>query len=143
MHKLYEYICDELHEIEEKAMRGKVPMDEMKYGDMLAHFGKNLDKMMEAEGEYSEAYPMSYRGSYDGSYDGSYARGRGRNARRDAMGRYSRDGYSRNYDDGYSGRRGYSRDDARQDYMNRIRDLAENAPDEETRMRMERMMQSI
>ena len=86
---------------------------------------------------------MSYRGSYDGSYDGSYARGRGRNARRDAMGRYSRDGYSRNYDDGYSGRRGYSRDDARQDYMNRIRDLAENAPDEETRMRMERMMQSI
>lgn len=129
MHKLYEYICDELHEIEEKAMRGKVPMDEMKYGDMLAHFGKNLDKMMEAEGEYSEAYPMDYRSIYDGSY----ARGRGRNAGRDPLGRYSRDG---DY------RRGYSRDE-REDYRERLMKLMDEAPDENTRQSIGRMMQSI
>ena len=35
-----------------------------------------------------------------GSYRGSYARGRGRNARRDSMGRYSREeGYSRDMED--------------------------------------------
>lgn len=141
MHKLYEYICDELHEIEEKAMRGKVPMDEMKYGDMLAHFGKNLDKMMEAEGEYSEAYPMDYRSSYDG---GSYARGRGRNARRDAMGRYSRDGGYR-YEDGYSGtyRRNYSRDDAKHEYMENLRRMMEDAPDEHTRNSVQRMIENM
>ena len=44
---------------------------------------------------------MSNRGSYadgsytDGSFDSSFARGRGRNARRDSMGRYASD-YSRN-----------------------------------------------
>lgn len=46
-------------------------------------------------------YDMSNRGSYadgsyaDGSFDSSFARGRGRNARRDSMGRYASD-YSRN-----------------------------------------------
>ena len=78
-------------------------MQEIQYADTLAHLKKNLmkaDEMMEDEfGEYSMAYyPMtSYaeEGGNKGRYgmnrrDGySYARGR-RNARRDSMGRYSR-----------------------------------------------------
>ena len=62
--------------------------------------------MMEDEdGEYSNADGMSNRGGrYSGRYNdgmhsvyrgGSYARGRGSNARRDSMGRYSSRGYSR------------------------------------------------
>lgn len=148
MKVLYDYICDELHEIEEKAARGKVPMDEMKYGDMLAHFGKNLEKMMEGEEGYSERY------MYDDGYSmgrGSYARGRGRNAKRDSMGRYSGDGYSRNYDGSYDGnyrggnyrRGGYSRDDAKQEYMENLRRMMDEAPDENTRMSIQRMMENM
>ena len=107
MHKLLEYVCDELEELERKADKdGKLSMAEIQYGDVLAHMKKNLltADAMTGEGEYSsEDGSMSYRGSYEGGRGGrSYARGRGRNARRDSMGRYSsreNDGYSRAEDD--------------------------------------------
>lgn len=106
MHKLYEYVCDELKDLEKKAEKGNLSMQEVQYADTLAHLKKNLmkaDEMMEDEfGEYSMAYyPMtSYaeEGGNKGRYgmgrrsDYSYARGRGRNAKRDSMGRYSREG---------------------------------------------------
>lgn len=106
MHKLIDYLCEELDEIERKVAKGqKLSMQELQYADTLAHLKKNLMKAdeMSGEGEYSmRGYSrrMSYgRGmSYDdGSYaypeenyvrpDGSYSRRRGR----DAMGRYSSD----------------------------------------------------
>lgn len=108
MHKLYEYVCDELKDLEKKAEKGNLSLQEIQYADTLAHLKKNLmkaDEMMEDEfGEYSMAYyPMtSYaeeggnKGGYmsrrGGNSYNSYARGRGRNARRDSMGRYSREG---------------------------------------------------
>lgn len=81
----------------------------------------------------------SYR--YDSYDDGeSYARGRGRNARRDRMGRYSRE-YNR---DGMSYRRdGYSRDDAREEYTEKLRRMMDEAPDQRTREAIERMMDSM
>ena len=103
MHKLYEYVCDELKDLEKKAERGDLSVQEVEYADTLAHLKKNLmkaDEMMEEDGEYSMMYyPMtSYaedrdysRRSYNNgrSYrGGSYAQ------RRDSMGRYSRRGYS-------------------------------------------------
>lgn len=80
----------------------------------------------------------SYRGPYDGSYDdgmmdgmgGSYARGRGRNAKRDSMGRYSREG-------------GYSRADGKQEYIEHMRDLMMDAPDEQTRQSIQRMISEM
>jgi hypothetical protein len=107
MHKLIEYICDELEEMERKASKGgKLSMSELQYADTLAHLKKNLLKSQEMEGgdEYSMRYSRrmsyadgdSYRGdSYaypEENYvkpDGSYSR-RGRN--RDSMGRYSSEG---------------------------------------------------
>lgn len=80
-------------------------------------------------------------GSYRGSYvydDGSYARGRGRNAKRDSMGRYARDGGYRSY-----AYRGYSRDEAKEDYMGQLRELMESAPDEQTRNEMKRMVDQM
>ncbi|MBQ9662698.1 MAG: hypothetical protein IJV40_06060 [Oscillospiraceae bacterium] len=69
----------------------------------------------------------SYRGdSYDG---GMRSMGRGRNARRDAMGRYSSDEYSRE-DDGYL-RRG--------DFSEQLRSMMADAPDERTRREIERL----
>ena len=103
MHKLYEFICEELKELEKKADNG-LSMSEIQLMDTLLHAKKNLLKAeeMEEESEYSGAMRdnMRYRdgmrgGSYRGRYEGSYARGRGRNAKRDSMGRYSSEVYSR------------------------------------------------
>ena len=75
-------------------------------------------------------------------YDGmSYARGR-RNARRDERGRYSRDGYMDSYNDGRS-MRGYSRADSKEDYKNQLRMMMEDAPDENTRQNIKRMIDSM
>ncbi len=126
MHKLMEYICDELEELERKVDKeGKLSATEIQYADMLAHTKKNLlkaDEMMD-EGEYSGSYRYNYR-----MEDGSYARGR-RNARRDAMGRYSRrsDGYSME----------------NEDMIDELRELMRNAPDERTRMEFQRFIQKI
>lgn len=125
MHKLLEYICDELDELERKVEKeGKLSATEIQYADMLAHTKKNLlkaDEMMD-EGEYS-GYGRSYR-----MEDGSYARGR-RNARRDAMGRYSRrsDGYSMDSED----------------MIDELNELMRKAPDERTRMEFQRFIQKI
>lgn len=144
MHKLMEYICDELEELERKAEKdGKLSMAEIQYMDTLAHTKKNLlkaDEMWE-ESEYSNAMDgrggdgnsyryYSRRGSYarGGQGGGSYARGRGRNARRDSMGRYSREG-------GYS----YGAEDMVQE----LRELMQDAPDDRTRQEFERFIQKI
>lgn len=134
MHKLYEYVCDELKDLEKKAEKGNLSMQEVQYADTLAHLKKNLmkaDEMMEDEfGEYSMAYyPMtSYaeEGGNKGRYgmnrrDGySYARGR-RNARRDSMGRYSREG-------GYS----YA-DDEMHEIIADMREMMSDLPTEKQR----------
>ena len=78
----------------------------------------------------------SYRG---GSYrydDGSYARGRGRNAKRDAMGRYSRN-------DGYRRMGGYSRADGKEDYIEQLREMMRDVPDEKTRQSIKRMIDEM
>lgn len=82
----------------------------------------------------------SYRGgSYESYDDGmSYARGRGRNARRDSMGRYSREGSYR----GGSYERGYSRD-GKEEYIENLRDMMDEAPDEQTRMSLKRMIEQM
>jgi hypothetical protein len=97
---------------------------------------KNLlksEEMMEEldEGYSSEMRPMngtmrgnSYR--YDGGM--SYARGRGRNAARDNMGRYSSRGYSR---------------DANEDFRAEVEALMQKAPDEHARAKLQSMLQSM
>lgn len=137
MHKLMEYICNELEELERKADKdGKLSMAEVQYADTLLHMKKNLlkaDEMYE-ESEYSEA-GGSYargdnrgrgrgnRGSYDGTYGGSYAQ------RRDARGRYSNENMR------------YSR--ATSDMAEQIRDMMQDAPDERTRMEFQRFLEKL
>lgn len=147
MHKLIEYVCEELESLEKKAAKGSMSAAEIEYADKLASLKKNLlkgdmlyDEVME-DGEYSGAMrPMSdmggnYRGgSYNRNRDGgmSYARGdgrgRGRNAKRDSMGRYSAE-------------RGYSRDG--QEMADQLRDLMEDAPDESVRRDIERLLRKV
>lgn len=90
--------------------------------------------------EYSENGWMNQSYPYRGGNGNSYARGRG--ARRDSMGRYSREGNS--YRNGSYGRgRGYSRDDAKQDYIEQLRELMEDAPDEATRKKFQQMIRDM
>lgn len=109
MHELYEIKEKLMKELEEYASQD-MSAGSLEVIDKLAHAIKNICKIIEAYEEeegYSEdgrggSYRYSYEGdgsgnrrySYEGGRGGSYARGggrgRGRNARRDSMGRYSR-----------------------------------------------------
>lgn len=71
MHKLIDFVCDELDELEKKAERGKLSMSEVEYADKLAHLKKNLLRAEEL---------------MDGGYVGRSYRG---NQRRDSRGRYA------------------------------------------------------
>lgn len=122
MHKLIDFVCDELKDLEKKADNGGLNLSEVQYADTLAHLKKNLMKAeeMEMDADYSSrgytsrTMPLYYGNSYAGR----------RNARRDSMGRYSRDGYSR----------------AAEDMAMQLRDLMEDAPDEQTRMDIKRII---
>ena len=102
----------------------------------------------EMDGGYSEA-PYDgrpYRGNSYSYDDGmTYSHGRGRNAKRDSMGRYSREGNS--YDGGYSNRSGYSRNysmaDGNEQYIQELRNLMNNAHDEQTRQSLQRMIDKM
>ena len=126
LEELKEMLCEEL---EEYGSKEKLDMGGLEIVDKLAHAIKNIDKIMESEYSEGRSYRGSYRGNYgEGSYRGnygeesyrSYVRGRGRNARRDSMGRY-----------------------ASADMRMEIERLMDEAPDEETRMKLERFMQSM
>ena len=133
MHKLMNYICDELYDLERKVEKeGRLSMSEIQYGDILAHFKKDLltSDAMESGGS-----------SYNGGYSGAL--------KRDNMGRYTEDSNSnryydseysngwyperRYYDGGYSGRRYYSMDEGKSHLIHQIEKLMDNTSDQEER----------
>lgn len=101
MHEnLCNFIHDELAELDRKVKTGgKLTAAEVEYADMLAHLKKSLltAEAMEEDDGYSQRGGMSYRdgrGMRENSMRGNSYAGR-RNARRDSLGRYSRnEGYS-------------------------------------------------
>lgn len=153
MHELYELkekLCEEL----EKYGQEELTAGSLEVVDKLAHAIKNICKIIEKyeEEEYSMddgmmgggmAYARggnqggrggqgggrsnrSYRGSY-AREGGSYARGRGRNARRDSMGRYASEG-------GYSGN---------EEMISELYELMEDAPDDKTKKEFQKFIQKV
>lgn len=126
LYELKEMLCDELKEYGKKGeLKNAGTLDVV---DKLAHTVKNLDKIIESyeEGE-SGMYPYAYNDGMDNrSYRRSY-RGDGRSyaQRRDSMGRYSGRGYSRH------------------GLTDKLRDLMEEAPDENTRMEIQRLVDKM
>lgn len=162
MHEIKKKLMDELYEVEEKmkkASGGKISAGDLEYIHKLTDTIKNIDKIeMLEDGDYSEASEWMGEGRmYGNSYDDgmSYARGgrgRGRNARRDSMGRYSREGGGSyrggsSYDNGMSyergGRGAYSRDSAKEHMIDRIEDMIEETDDPKTKRALERCVQAI
>ena len=152
-------LCKELEEIAESG-KLKSPADISMIKDLTGAV-KNIGviKMQEEESGYSEARGGRGRGgrssyamggsSYDDDMMYSERRGRGRNARRDSMGRYSsEDGSS--YDDyseessyrGGRGGRGYSRDDAKDHLLDKMGEMMSSA-DEEQREILKDAMRKI
>lgn len=129
LYELKEKLCREL----KKYNNEEVTTNSLEVVDKLSHAIKNIDKIIE---KYEEEEGGSYGyNSYDGSYRGrsnrgsynngnSYARGRGRNARRDSMGRYSNEG-------------GYSRHG---DMVETLREMMMDAPNDEIRREYEKII---
>ena len=149
MHRIKEMLMKELKEYERKE---KLSAGDLETLHKLTDTVKNIDKieMLEGGEGYSED-GMSYDGGMwqaRGSYDGgsSYARGRGRNARRDSMGRYSRDdGYSEDGGSyrGSSYRGGMSYDGAKDHLMRKLGEMMPMAESEEQRKALEHCMRKI
>lgn len=132
IYDLKEMLCKQLNDYGKK---GELTAAVLERVDMLAHAVKNLDHIIEKdeEAEYSERMDgRSYgnRSYRDSGYDGgrSMARGRGSNARRDSMGRYASDGYSRGEDGSMA---------------DQLREMADMAGDERTRQEINRLASKL
>ena len=150
LYELCETISVELSECNQKLRQsnGKLNERDVEYLDRLTHTLKSLKTtiaMMEAEdkgysghywdgryyfdGETSMDGGSSNRGSYEGGSSNRGSYGKGRNANRDRMGRYAE--------------RGYSRADAEEDFKTEIEELMNKAPDEQSRKKLERLMNEM
>lgn len=158
LYELCETISMELDSCNEKIRQanGKLSPGDIDYLDKLTHTMKSLKAvigMLEAQdsgysghfwdGRYyfdggNSMEGSSNRGSYEGasgrgSYEGGSSNrgsyGRGRNANRDRMGRYAE--------------RGYSRADAEEDFRTEIEELMNKAPDEQSRKKLEKLMNEM
>lgn len=113
LYKLKEMLCEEL---EEYGRKGEMTANTLEIVDKLAHTVKNLDKIikMHEDEEYEHDYSS-----------------RGRSMR------------GRKYDDGMrreSGRR-YSR--SPESMIDRLEDMMDDAPDDKTRMEIQRLMDKM
>ena len=134
LYDLCEFLNRDLKAMNEKIRNagGKLNSEMLGYVDKLTHAIKSVKTsiaMIEEKDGYSNRGASYAHGDRTGrvhwndgsvSYgdmDGnSYARGRGSNAKRDSMGRYSSDNYG-----------GYSRTDAKQDMIEKLDELMNNA----------------
>lgn len=158
LYELCETLANEIGTANEKIKMagGELKGSDVEYIDKLTHSLKSIKAVM-AMIEDEDGYSNNMGGSYarggrgggrggsnqgggnqgggrggsnrGGSYDGgSYARGRGRNSRRDSMGRYSREG-------------GYSR--AADDIVEQLEDMMDEAPDEKIRMEIKKLIDKM
>jgi hypothetical protein len=126
MHKLIDFLCDEIDDLERKAEKeGSLSMAEVQYLDTLAHAKKNLMKAEEMSDGYSN---RGYsRGDYRFVGDGSYGDHSYRGRRRDAMGRYSSRGYSM----------------GAEDMVAELHEMMQNAPDDMTKREFQKFISKI
>jgi hypothetical protein len=151
MHDLKDLLCAELEDFAEKGKKsGKMSMGDLETVHKLTDTVKNILKidMLEEESGYSEdGHYMGEGRIYGTSYDDgmhreggySYARGR-RYAKRDSMGRYSRDD-GMMYRGGMRG--GYSRDDGKEYMMEQLEEMMEQAQKPAEREALKKCMQAL
>ena len=121
MNAIFDYICDEIEEFEQKIQRdGKLSMSEIEYLDKLEHIKKD---MLTSEAMMDGGY------SNDGSYDGyNGGNGGGMNG-----GSYMRGNSGRRGGRMYGGRR-YSRDEAKDEVMRHLEKAMNGATGEQRKI---------
>ena len=149
MKDLKDLLCAELEDYAENGKKsGKMSMGDLDSIHKLTDTVKNIMKIdiLKEETGYSEDGAYIGEGRiYGTSYDDemrrgvgySYARGRGRYAKRDSMGRYSRD-------DGYMRRDGgYSREDGKAYMIDQLEDMMEDAEKPAEKEALRRCMDAL
>ena len=147
MHDLKDLLCAELKDYAEKGKRsGELSKADVEVIDTVLNSVKNIykiDKYKEEMEGYSEdghymgegrIYGTSYESGYSERGGSSYARGRGRYAKRDSMGRYSRDGGMRG---------GYSREEGKEYMMESLEELMESATKPAEKEALRRCMDAL
>lgn len=129
MEKLYNLKERLVKELEGYGSKASLNASDLDIAMKLSSAVKNLCKIIDGEegnGYSSRGYAYGRDPGVEPGMDMSYARGR-RNAPRDSMGRYS-------------GETGYSRHG---DPADQLRELMEQAPDEQTRRDLERVLRRL
>ena len=151
MHDLKDLLCAELEDYAEKGKKsGKMSMGDLETVHKLTDTVKNIMKIdvLKEEAGYSEDGTYMGEGRiYGTSYDDgmhreggySYARGR-RYAKRDSMGKYSRDD-GMSYRGGMRG--GYSRDDGKHYMMEQLEEMMEEAEKPAEKEALRRCMDAL
>lgn len=140
MHELYELKEKLMKELGEYAQNGKYSKEDVETIKYMASAVDHICNIVERSddeysmrggyadggmggGSYRGSYARggSYRGGMGGNQGGSYARGRGQNARRDSMGRYSRGG----------------------DMVEQLEELMNEAPNDQIRQQMQQLVNQI
>lgn len=130
MHKLYELKDKLIQELEDYADNGKFSKDDVEAIKYTASAIDHICNIVEDENEYSMAYENDGNMMGGRSYarnEYSRARGRGRNVKRDSMGRYSRRGYSM----------------ADESMISELRELMRDAPDEHIRQEFQKFIDKV
>ena len=131
--QLRDMLCEELDKV---ASKGELTTGSLDTVDKLAHAIKSIDTIMAME-EYSED-DMYYDGGYDNGT--SYARGRGRNAKRDSMGRYSSRGSYARGGNQRGGNRGYSGHGDTDEVVEMLEEMMKDTQDEKERMAIRKVI---
>lgn len=144
--KIKEMLDEELRKV---AHEGQLTAGTLETIDKLSHALKSVTTIMAMEeGGYSSDY-MDEGASWNYSGRNSYARGRGSNARRDSMGRYSSRGngssYARGSQDGTRSNynRGYSRDDSKEEMIESLEEMMQYASTEKERQAIRKCINQL
>ena len=156
MEDLKDLLCSELEDYAEKGKKsGKMSTADIEVIDTVLNSVKNIykiDKYKEEMEGYSEdghymgegrIYGTSYESGYSERGGSSYARGRGSYAKRDSMGRYSRDDGMSYASGGRGMRGGYSRDDGKHYMMEQLEEMMEEAEKPAEKEALRRCMDAL
>lgn len=145
MHTYYELKDMLKKELDQIVKKGELSAGSLETIDKLLNSIKNACKITMYEEYKEDGY--SYADSDMDMSNYSYARGRGSNARRDSMGRYSSEGGYSNARNGRDGRGGYSRrngysyaDGEKEEKIELIRDMMQEVSSDEERRALQKIM---
>ena len=144
MHTYYELKDMLKEELDQIVKKGELSAGSLETIDKLLNSIKNACKITMYEEYKEDGY--SYADSDMDMSNYSYARGRGSNARRDSMGRYSSEGGYSNARGrrGYSRRSGYSNEDGdKEEKISMLREMMQEAGTDEERRALQKIIRRM